>query len=215
MAELARRRLADDGQTIGGTTGSAVADRKVADLGAAGLNGTPPSSISPKGTPLNGTLPEGTPPEGTSPNALPPDRTLLNGTPPDHTPPNGAGPAVCVVPPHEYLVDEVAEVLTLTSASADDLIRFATDLTTQLPGTFAALGSGEVDYCKARTIWRGTDQVGADLCDGDRDEGAAQSIGADHRPAPARSGVDPTTGPRGVGPRHAAARGRKANVPYG
>jgi hypothetical protein len=68
-------------------------------------------------------------------------------------------PAVEVICPREYLNDEVAAALTLTPASADDLIRFATDLTGRLPGTFAALAAGDVDYLKARTLWHGTGQV--------------------------------------------------------
>jgi hypothetical protein len=93
------------------------------------------------------------------------DSADIGGAGPNSAGPNGAGPVVGVVPPHEYLVDEVAEVLTLTSASADDLIRFATELTSRLPRTFAALGSGDIDHGKARTLWRGTDQVGADLAE--------------------------------------------------
>jgi hypothetical protein len=68
-------------------------------------------------------------------------------------------PAVEVISPREYLNDEVAAALTLTPASADDLIRFATDLTGRLPGTFAALAAGDVDYLKARTLWHGTGVV--------------------------------------------------------
>jgi hypothetical protein len=39
------------------------------------------------------------------------------------------------------------------------LIRFATELVGRLPGTFAALAAGDVDYLKARTLWQGTGQV--------------------------------------------------------
>jgi hypothetical protein len=46
----------------------------------------------------------------------------------------------------------------LTAASADDLIRFATELTGRLPATFA-LADGDLDYAKACTLWRGTAQV--------------------------------------------------------
>jgi Domain of unknown function (DUF222) len=67
--------------------------------------------------------------------------------------------AVEVISPRDYLNDEVAAALTLTPASADDLIRFATDLTGRLPGTFKALAAGDVDYLKARTLWHGTGQV--------------------------------------------------------
>jgi Domain of unknown function (DUF222) len=67
--------------------------------------------------------------------------------------------AVEAICPREYLNDEVAAALTLTPASADDLIRFATDLTGRLPGTFAALAAGDLDYLKARTLWHGTGQV--------------------------------------------------------
>ncbi|GLY78086.1 hypothetical protein Airi01_063530 [Actinoallomurus iriomotensis] len=59
----------------------------------------------------------------------------------------------------DHVHDEVAEALTLTSASADGLVRFATELTERLPGTFAALASGRIDYLKARTMWHGIDQV--------------------------------------------------------
>jgi Domain of unknown function (DUF222) len=67
--------------------------------------------------------------------------------------------AVEVISPRDYLTDEVAQALTLTPASADGLLRFATELVGRLPGTFAALASGDIDYCKARTLWRCTDQV--------------------------------------------------------
>jgi hypothetical protein len=64
-----------------------------------------------------------------------------------------------VISPREYLNDEVAAALTLTPTSADGLIRFATELVGRLPGTFAALSAGDVDYVKARTLWQGTGQV--------------------------------------------------------
>ncbi|WP_345465914.1 HNH endonuclease signature motif containing protein [Actinoallomurus oryzae] len=71
----------------------------------------------------------------------------------------GRDPAVEVLSPADYVFDEVAEALTLTATAADGLIRFATELTGQLPGTFAALAAGEIDYLKARTIWHAVDQV--------------------------------------------------------
>jgi hypothetical protein len=64
-----------------------------------------------------------------------------------------------VISASEYVHDEIAEALTLTATSADDLIRFATDLRGRLPGTFAALAAGDIDYAKARTVWHGTAQV--------------------------------------------------------
>jgi Domain of unknown function (DUF222) len=70
-----------------------------------------------------------------------------------------ATPAVEAIRPRDYLNDEVAAALTLTPASADDLIRFATGLTGRLPGIFAALAAGDVDYLNARTLWHGTRQV--------------------------------------------------------
>jgi Domain of unknown function (DUF222) len=70
---------------------------------------------------------------------------------------------VGVVSARDYVNDEVAEALTLSAVSADDLIRFATELTGRLPGTFAALADGDLDYCKARTIWHGTAQVGDEV----------------------------------------------------
>ncbi|WP_329238819.1 HNH endonuclease [Actinoallomurus sp. NBC_01490] len=68
-------------------------------------------------------------------------------------------PVVEVLSPAEYVFDEVAEALTLTSTAAGGLIRFATELTGQLPATFAALAAGQIDYLKARTIWHTIDQV--------------------------------------------------------
>jgi hypothetical protein len=73
-----------------------------------------------------------------------------------------AGQVVEVLSPADYVYDEVAEALTLTSASADGLIRFATDVTGRLPGTFAALAAGDIDSLKARTIWQGTGQIDED-----------------------------------------------------
>jgi hypothetical protein len=75
--------------------------------------------------------------------------------------------AVEVLSPRDYVHDEVAEALTLTSASAQDLIRFATELTGRLPSTFTALAAGDIDYGKAHALWRGTDQV---------DDGLTQTI---------------------------------------
>jgi hypothetical protein len=72
------------------------------------------------------------------------------------------GCGVEVVSPREYVCDEVAQVLSLTAASADDLVRFATELTGRLPGTFTALANGDIDYGKARTLWHGTDQLSAE-----------------------------------------------------
>ena len=72
-------------------------------------------------------------------------------------------PVVEVLSPADYVFDEVAEALTLTSGSAADLIRFATELSERLPGTFAALAGGDIDYPKAQTVWRGTDQVNEEL----------------------------------------------------
>jgi hypothetical protein len=61
-----------------------------------------------------------------------------------------------VISPEDYLLDEVAAALTLTARSAADLVDFATALAQRLPGTLAALGAGDIDYCKARTLWHGT-----------------------------------------------------------
>lgn len=72
-------------------------------------------------------------------------------------------PAVEVISPRDYLTDEVAQALTLTPASADDLIRFATALAERLPGTFRALAAGDIDYPKARTLWHCTDQVSGEV----------------------------------------------------
>jgi hypothetical protein len=58
-----------------------------------------------------------------------------------------------VISPREYLNDEVAAALTLTPASADGLIRFASELVGRLPGTFAALlrhARGEESYVGRR-----------------------------------------------------------------
>lgn len=68
-----------------------------------------------------------------------------------------------VLSPADYVFDEVAEALRLTSASADQLIRFATELTERLPGTFAALAAGDIDFLRARTIWHATGQVDDEL----------------------------------------------------
>lgn len=68
-------------------------------------------------------------------------------------------PGVEVISPREYLTEEIAQALTLTSASADDLVRFATELVERLPGTFAALVAGDIDYLKARTLWHCTGEV--------------------------------------------------------
>lgn len=70
-----------------------------------------------------------------------------------------AGDVVEVLSPADYVFDEVAEALTLTANAAGELIRFATELTGQLPGTFTALAAGDIDYLKARTIWHTIDQV--------------------------------------------------------
>jgi Domain of unknown function (DUF222) len=75
----------------------------------------------------------------------------------------GGRAVIEVLSPRDYVRDEVAEALTLTSTSADELIRFATELTERLPGTFAALAAGEIDQAKARALWRGTDQIDAGL----------------------------------------------------
>lgn len=71
--------------------------------------------------------------------------------------------AIEVISPRDYVHDEVAEALTLTRASADDLVRFATELTERLPATFGALAAGDVDYAKARAFWHGTEQVRDEL----------------------------------------------------
>ena len=64
-----------------------------------------------------------------------------------------------VLSPADYVYDEVAQALTLTTTAADELIRFATELTTRLPGTYAALARGAIDYRKARTIWHSTGHI--------------------------------------------------------
>jgi uncharacterized protein DUF222 len=72
---------------------------------------------------------------------------------------DGTRDVVEVLSPADYVFDEVAEALTLTAASADGLIRFATELTGRLPATFAALAAGDIDHPKARTIWQATGQL--------------------------------------------------------
>ncbi len=69
---------------------------------------------------------------------------------------------VRVISPRDYVHDEVAEALTLTAYSADQLIRFATELTDQFPATFAALSAGNIDYAKAHTIWHSLDPIDDD-----------------------------------------------------
>jgi len=54
------------------------------------------------------------------------------------------------------ICDEVAAALTLTANAADDLIDFAVALKERLPRVAAALRAGDLDYCKARTIWHST-----------------------------------------------------------
>lgn len=61
-----------------------------------------------------------------------------------------------VISPADYLIEEVASALTLTSRAAAELIDFALALAERLPGTLEALRSGDIDYCKARTLWHGT-----------------------------------------------------------
>jgi hypothetical protein len=68
-------------------------------------------------------------------------------------------PAVEALSPAEYVFDEVAEALTLTATTAYRLIRFATELTGQLPATFTALAAGDIDYAKAWAIWESIDRV--------------------------------------------------------
>jgi hypothetical protein len=70
---------------------------------------------------------------------------------------------VGVISARDFLHDEVASALSLTAASADELIRFATELTGRLPATFTALAAGELDYAKARTLWQATAQVRAEV----------------------------------------------------
>jgi hypothetical protein len=70
---------------------------------------------------------------------------------------------VGLVSAREYVNDEVASALTLTAASADDVIRFATELTGRLPATFTALADGDLDYPKARTLWHVTARVSDDV----------------------------------------------------
>jgi Domain of unknown function (DUF222) len=70
---------------------------------------------------------------------------------------------VGVICARDYLNDEVAAALSLTAASADELIRFATELTGRLPATFTALAGGELDYAKARALWQATAQVSAEV----------------------------------------------------
>lgn len=72
----------------------------------------------------------------------------------------GEEPRVTALAPEEYVHDEIAEALTLTAASADDLVRLATGLTERLPATFAALADGDLDYTRARAMWHATAQVG-------------------------------------------------------
>jgi hypothetical protein len=71
-----------------------------------------------------------------------------------------AGPArVEALSPEDYLIDEISSALTLTAHSAADLVDFATTLSRRLPATLSALGSGDIDYCKARTLWHGTQLI--------------------------------------------------------
>ncbi|MDN3354244.1 DUF222 domain-containing protein [Actinomadura sp. DC4] len=70
---------------------------------------------------------------------------------------------VGVIPAGEYVNDEVAAALTLTAASADELVRFATGLVGGLPATFAALACGDLDCCRARAVWQGMGQVGVEV----------------------------------------------------
>jgi hypothetical protein len=61
--------------------------------------------------------------------------------------------------PEDYLIDEVSCALTLTARSAADLVEFAITLARRLPATLAAFSTGDIDYCKARTLWHGTQLI--------------------------------------------------------
>ncbi len=52
----------------------------------------------------------------------------------------------------EFIGDEVAAALTLTTRTADAYLELALDLATRLPGTARALHEGVIDYPKARLI---------------------------------------------------------------
>jgi hypothetical protein len=52
----------------------------------------------------------------------------------------------------EFIGDEVAAALTLTTRTADAYLELALDLATRLPGTARALHQGVIDYSKARLI---------------------------------------------------------------
>ena len=52
----------------------------------------------------------------------------------------------------EFIGDEVAAALTLTTRTADAYLELALDLATRLPGTARALHEGAIDYSRARLI---------------------------------------------------------------
>src|SRR5207248_3534528 len=60
---------------------------------------------------------------------------------------------------NEFAVDEIAPELRWTRHAAAARLALATTLTTRLPATLAALGRGEIDLSKARTIVDHTDPL--------------------------------------------------------
>src|SRR5437016_6227919 len=60
---------------------------------------------------------------------------------------------------NEFAVDEIAPELRWTRHAAASRLALATTLTTRLPATLAALGRGEIDLSKARTIVDHTDPL--------------------------------------------------------
>jgi hypothetical protein len=85
---------------------------------------------------------------------------LARRRPADRTPPAAPGQ----FPAHisEFLVDEIAAALTLTSRAADTLFAASLDLTDRLPVTARAQHEGLIDYPRARLIAETTRILTAD-----------------------------------------------------
>jgi hypothetical protein len=79
---------------------------------------------------------------------------LARRRPADRTPP--APPGQFPDQPSEFLTDEIAAALTLTSPAADTCLDLAVDLAIRLPRTAQALRAGIIDYLKARIIAEAT-----------------------------------------------------------
>ncbi len=75
---------------------------------------------------------------------------LARRRPAEKSPPAPAGSFPAQL--SEFIGDEVAAALTLTTHSADACLELALDLATRLPGTARALREGIIDYPKARLI---------------------------------------------------------------